>query len=44
MVPITAADRVAVGVTVPVKVAPENPNLVAFIWEGLAADGRSTSI
>jgi hypothetical protein len=36
MVPIAAADVVAIGLTVPVKVAPDNPNLVLFEWEKLA--------
>lgn len=44
MVPITAADRVAVGKTVPVKVAPDNPNLVVFEWEQLEPGGPSTII
>jgi hypothetical protein len=38
MVPITAADQVAIGRTIPVKVAPDNPNLVLFEWEKLAPD------
>ena len=42
MVPITAADRVAVGVTVPVKVAPDNPDLMVFEWEKLEPGGPST--
>ncbi len=44
MVPITAADRVAIGVTVPVKVAPDNPNLVVFEWEQVEPGGPSTII
>jgi hypothetical protein len=44
MVPITAADRVAVGKTVPVKVAPDNPNLVVFEWEQVEPGGPSTII
>jgi hypothetical protein len=39
MVPITAVGQVAVGRTIPVKVAPDNPNLVLFEWEKLAPDG-----
>ena len=35
MVPISAADKVAIGQTIPVKVAPDNPNLVMFEWEKL---------
>ena len=42
MVPITAADRVAVGVTVPVKVARDNPDLIVFEWEKLEPRGPST--
>lgn len=44
MVPITAAANVAVGRTVPVKVARDNPNLVLFEWEKVAADGPPTMI
>ena len=36
MVPLAAAERVAVGLRVPVKVARDNPNLVLFEWEKLA--------
>ena len=36
MVPLTAAGHVAIGRTIPVKVAPDNPNLVLFEWEKLA--------
>ena len=36
MVPLTAAGQVAIGRTIPVKVAPDNPNLVLFEWEKLA--------
>ena len=39
MVPIAAAVHVAIGRTVPVKVARDNPNLVLFEWEKLVADG-----
>ena len=42
MVPITLAERVAVGKTVPVKVAPDNPGLVVFEWEKLEPGGPST--
>lgn len=43
-VPIAVSDRIAIGQTIPVKVAPDNPNLVAFDWEALGADGPSTLI
>jgi len=43
-VPIAVADRIAIGQTIPVKVAPDNPSLVAFLWERLATDGPSTLI
>jgi hypothetical protein len=33
MVPIHAANKVAVGKTIPVKVAADNPNMVMFEWE-----------
>jgi hypothetical protein len=33
MVPISVADRVAIGQTIPVKVAPNNPNLMMFEWD-----------
>ena len=33
MVPLTAAGKVFTGVTVPVKVAPDNPDVVMFEWE-----------
>ena len=36
MVPLAAADKVSVGLKVPVKVARDNPNLVLFEWEKLA--------
>jgi hypothetical protein len=39
MVPIAAAGNVAIGRTVPVKVARDNPNLVLFEWEKLTPDG-----
>ena len=42
MVPITLAERVAVGKTVPVKVASDNPGLVVFEWEKLEPGGPST--
>jgi hypothetical protein len=38
MVPISAADHVAIGQTIPVKVAPDNPNLVLFEWANLAPE------
>jgi hypothetical protein len=44
MVPLAAADKVAVGRTVPVKVAPDNPNLVVFEWEQIDSGGPSTLI
>ncbi len=44
MVPLTAADKVAVGRTVPVKVAPDNPGLVVFEWEQIDTPGPSTLI
>lgn len=44
MVPITAADRVAVGRTIPVKVAPDNPDLVVFEWAKIGPGGPSTII
>lgn len=44
MVPITAADLVAVGVTVPVKVAPDNPDLIVFEWAKVEPGGPSTII
>ncbi len=44
MVPLAAATKVAVGRTVPVKVAPDNPNLVVFEWEQIDAGGPSTLI
>ena len=44
MVPIAAADKVAVGRTVPIKVAPDNPNLVAFEWGQIDTGGPSTLI
>jgi hypothetical protein len=43
-VPLTVADRIAIGQTIPVKVAPDNPGLVAFLWERLGNDGPSTLI
>lgn len=43
-VPLAVADRIAIGQTIPVKMAPDNPNLVAFDWGRLAADGPSTLI
>jgi hypothetical protein len=39
-VPIAAVDKVAVGRTVPVKVASDNPDVIVFEWERLDADGR----
>ena len=33
MVPSTAVGKVFTGVTVPVKVAPHNPDVVLFEWE-----------
>jgi hypothetical protein len=33
MVPITAVPKVAVGKTLPVRVAPDNPDMVTFEWE-----------
>jgi hypothetical protein len=33
MVPLEKVPRIAVGVELPVKVAPDNPNLVMFEWE-----------
>jgi hypothetical protein len=44
MVPITAAANVAIGKTIPVKVARDNPNLVVFLWEQLTPDGPPTMI
>ncbi len=44
MVPIAAAGNVAIGRTVPVKVARDNPNLVLFEWEKLTAEGPATMI
>jgi hypothetical protein len=44
MVPLFAADKVAIGQTIPVKVAPDNPNLVLFEWEKLASDKPSAMI
>jgi hypothetical protein len=44
MVPIAVADRIAIGQTIPVKVAPDNPNLVAFDWASLAGDGPATIV
>jgi len=44
MVPIAVADRLAIGRTIPVKVAPDNPALVAFEWEALGIEGPSTLI
>jgi hypothetical protein len=44
MVPITVAGRVAIGQTIPVKVAPDNPNLLLFEWEKLPPDGPATMI
>lgn len=44
MVPLVAAARVAVGLTVPVKVARDNPNVLLFEWEQLAGDGPPTLI
>ena len=43
MVPLTAADKVRVGLQVPVKVARDNPNVVLFEWEKLT-DGPTTMI
>lgn len=44
MVPIAAAANVAIGRTVPVKVARDNPNLVLFEWEKLTPGGPPTMI
>jgi hypothetical protein len=33
MIPLSAAGKVAVGMTVPVKVHPDNPGLVMFEWD-----------
>jgi hypothetical protein len=44
MVPIAVADRIAIGRTIPVKVAADNPNLVAFLWELIDASGGATLI
>jgi hypothetical protein len=33
MVPLTAVGKVFTGVTVPVKVAPDNPDVGLFEWE-----------
>ncbi len=33
MVPLAAASKVAVGRTIPVRVAVDNPGLVMFEWE-----------
>jgi hypothetical protein len=44
MVPLAAAGNVAVGRTVPVKVARDNPNLVVFEWEKFASAGPPTLI
>jgi hypothetical protein len=33
MVPLGAAGKVAVGMTVPVKIHPDNPELVMFEWD-----------
>jgi hypothetical protein len=44
MVPLAAAGNVAIGRTVPVKVARDNPNVVLFEWEKLAPDGPRTMI
>ncbi len=44
MVPISSADKIAIGQTIPVKVAPDNPNLVMFEWEKLASDKPTTLI
>ena len=44
MVPLAAASKVAIGRTVPVKVAPENPNLVVFEWERIDTGGPTTLI
>lgn len=44
MVPLAAAVNVAVGRTVPVKVARDNPNLVLFEWEKLTPDGSPTTM
>lgn len=44
MIPIAAAANVAIGRTVPVKVARDNPNLVLFEWEKLAPEGPPTMI
>lgn len=43
-VPLTVADRIAIGQTIAVKVAADNPGLVAFDWESLATDGPATLI
>jgi hypothetical protein len=43
-VPLAVADRIAIGQTIPVKVAPDNPDVVAFLWEALGAKGPSTLI
>jgi hypothetical protein len=43
-VPLAVADRIAIGQTIPVKVAADNPGLVAFDWESLAIDGPATLI
>jgi len=44
MVPVAAADKIAIGKTIPVKVARDNPNLVSFDWAGLAGDGPATLV
>ena len=43
IVPLAAADKVRVGLQVPVKVARDNPNVVLFEWEKLT-DGPTTMI
>lgn len=43
MVPLSAADKVRVGLQVPVKVARDNPNVVLFEWEKLSG-GPTTMI
>jgi hypothetical protein len=43
MVPLAAADKVRVGLQVPVKVARDNPNVVLFEWEKLSG-GPTTMI
>lgn len=43
MVPLAAADKVRVGLQVPVKVARDNPNVVLFEWDKLT-DGPTTMI